>query len=726
MDTREIRTLIEGLAKKRRFRGIDTARLDRIFESASSRRDAFDYDAALARIKAEAAREPVPAQTSAPARKPVRLKWKILVPALVPALMLVALTFYAVRGRNAAPQGEVKAVCRFVYGDAHLERNGTRTALESGRELASGDVVATGARGLAEIHVGADTIVRVREGSRLSITEILRRDGHLAFSADLPSGTALFNFKRFSKGDSASVRTPTSVAGVRGTTFGVSVGRNRDVRYEVLEGKISVKSRVDTGASPAVSREIEQRIEEAAVVVESGGICTVDAAAAARLERDLKIALASQEPAAKIGEIVKAGSPVRVDDETPTMFAEMRSIESRPSAEAAAPRVFPLTVNVTPPGARVYLDGDFRGNGSLTLLTTEGRHRVEVKADGYLPGAVEETVDSNRSVVAVTLERDGGGLHVPGAWRGNGDSSSLSYIESRDMLVNVTTKKKVEAVSRGRILWSRSLASPVSSDPVWDGDSLYLATNNEKIISLSLGNGAMRWERPIKGILLFGSGIEYHNGLLFAGTSRGFLYCFDSAGRLRWESKFDGGIFSSPVVSRRKLYVTVQDGNLYKVDIATGAIEEQVNVGKVIGTSRIIEGPKLYLANYSGEVISYDHERGAIDWKYNTGRRLIVNTLFDRGSLYVFNIEGDIFKLDQAGRLEWKAALGGQIRVNPAIYDHAIYTIAGRVLYQVDGEKGQVRWSYVMQSNPTTGVTVTRRNILFGTEEKGLVVLHRD
>ncbi len=726
MDTREIRTIIEGLAKKRRFRGIDTARLERIFERAGSRRDAFDYDAALSRIKAEAAREPVPARSSAPSRKPFQLKWKILVPALVPALMLLAIAFFAVRGRIPAPQGEVKAVCRFVYGDAHLERSGTRTLLESGRELESGDVVATGARGLAEIHVGTDTIVRVREGSRLAIAEIQRRDGRLAFSADLPSGTALFNFKRFSKGDSASVRTPTSVAGVRGTTFGVSVGRNSDVRYEVLEGKIRVKSRVDTVASTPAGREVEKRLEEAAVVVESGGICTVDAAAAARLERELKSAVASQAPAERIGEIVKAESPVRVGDETPTMFAEMRSIERRSQEEAAGPRVFPLTINVTPPRARVYLDGDFRGDGPLTVLTTEGRHRVEVKADGFAAKEVEETVGSNRNVITVALERDGGGLNAPGAWRGNGESSSLSYIESRDMLVNVTTKMKVEAVSRGRVLWSRSLASPVSSDPVWNGDSLYLATSNEKIISLSLGNGAVRWERPIKGILLFGSGIEYHNGLLFAGTSRGFLYCFDSAGRMRWETKFDGGIFSSPVVSRHKLYVTVQDGNLYKVDIASGAVEGQVNVGKVIGTSRIIEGPKLYLANYSGEVISYDHERGAVDWKYNTGRRLIVNTLFDRGSLYVFNIEGDIFKLDQAGRLAWKTELGGQIRVNPAIYDHAIYAIAGRVLYQVDGEKGQVRWSYVMQSNPTTGVTVTRRNILFGTEEKGLVVLHRD
>ncbi len=726
MDIREIRTLIEGLAKKRRFRGIDTARLEQIFKSASMQRDAFDYDAALARIKARAAREPVTAKASAPARNTVTMKWKKLVPALAPALMLVALTFYAVRGRIAAPQGEVRAVCRFVYGDVSLTRNGTRTALASGSELASGDVVATGPRGLAEIHVGADTIVRIREGSMLAIAELQRRDGRLAFSVDLPSGTALFNFKRFSKGDSASVRTPTSVAGVRGTTFGVSVGRNSDVRYEVLEGKIRVKSRVDTGASPALGREVEHLIEEAAVVVEAGGICTVDAAAAARLERELKAAVASQAPSARIGQIVKDGSPVRVDAETPTMFAEMRSLEGRSPEEAAAPRVFPLTIRVAPAHASVYLDGDFRGEGPLTVLTTEGRHRVEARADGYLPGAVEETVDSNRSVVAVTLERADNEIRTPGAWRGNGDSSSLSYIESRNLLINITTKRKVEAVSGGRIVWSRTLASPASSDPVWDGDSLYLATGNEKIISLSLGNGAMRWERPIKGLLLFGSGLEYRNGLIFAGTSRGYLYCFDSAGRMRWETKFDGGIFSSPVVSRRKLYVTVQDGNLYRVDIASGAIEEQVNVGKVIGTSRIIEGPKLYLANYSGEVISYDHERGAIDWKYNTGRRLIVNTLFDRGSLYIFNIEGDIFKLDQAGRLLWKTELGGQIRVSPAIYDHAIYTIAGRVLYQVDGEKGQVRWSYVMQSNPTTGVTVTRRTVLFGTEEKGLVVLHRD
>ncbi len=78
------------------------------------------------------------------------------------------------------------------------------------------------------------------------------------------------------------MRTPTSVAGVRGTSFGVSVSENRDVRYEVLEGKIRVHGRIALdaeGPRDEAAREVlagvERRLAERAVAVEANEVCEV-------------------------------------------------------------------------------------------------------------------------------------------------------------------------------------------------------------------------------------------------------------------------------------------------------------------------------------------------------------------------------------------------------------------------------------------------------------------
>ncbi|WP_437589081.1 PEGA domain-containing protein [Sorangium sp. So ce1000] len=66
-----------------------------------------------------------------------------------------------------------------------------------------------------------------------------------------------------------------------------------------------------------------------------------------------------------------------------------------------------LRVNPTPPGASVWINSVNVGNGVWLGRLKKGQHHVEVKADGFVTGARDVTLDSGeREVVTLQLERD--------------------------------------------------------------------------------------------------------------------------------------------------------------------------------------------------------------------------------------------------------------------------------------------------------------------------------
>ncbi|HON79117.1 MAG TPA: PQQ-binding-like beta-propeller repeat protein, partial [Spirochaetota bacterium] len=137
-------------------------------------------------------------------------------------------------------------------------------------------------------------------------------------------------------------------------------------------------------------------------------------------------------------------------------------------------------------------------------------------------------------------------------------------------------------------------------------------------------------------------------------------------------------------------------------------------------------GDRLYLANYNGEVICYNHVRDTVEWRYATGGNVIIATLLDGDRLYVINAGGTIYNLTTGGSLRWKTELGSSIKADPVIRGGNMYAVTERVLYMIDTESGNVKWSYVMEHFPATGVTISDNNLYVGTEKNGIIVLRKD
>lgn len=127
----------------------------------------------------------------------------------------------------------------YVAGDVWVEQEGSRTPADFGMELETGDRVVTGSDGTAVVTVREGAQIKLRESTAVVI-------GGETTSVDLQSGGIFARVQRAATGGARefSVRTPTVVAGVRGTEFFVAYGRTieelADVWLCVNEGSVEV------------------------------------------------------------------------------------------------------------------------------------------------------------------------------------------------------------------------------------------------------------------------------------------------------------------------------------------------------------------------------------------------------------------------------------------------------------------------------------------------------
>ncbi|MFW5688714.1 MAG: FecR family protein [bacterium] len=129
----------------------------------------------------------------------------------------------------------------YVEGDVWVESAGARTFADFGSPVARGDLVITGADGVAVVTVAEGSQIKLRENTVVEISRLVDRA-----SVDLRQGGIFARVSREIAGSRRGfqVTTPTVVAGVRGTRFFVAYGRTIESRPDlwlcVNEGSVEV------------------------------------------------------------------------------------------------------------------------------------------------------------------------------------------------------------------------------------------------------------------------------------------------------------------------------------------------------------------------------------------------------------------------------------------------------------------------------------------------------
>ena len=133
------------------------------------------------------------------------------------------------------PENEFSFKIQFFVGDVKVVRADGEASAKQGEQLNIDDVLVTGSKSSADILYGASGVIRVNEKSKILIAAIADDKGNDTV-LDMEQGKVFAAFTKL-KGTKFSVKTPTVVASVRGTSFSVESDKS-GAKVSVLKGTV--------------------------------------------------------------------------------------------------------------------------------------------------------------------------------------------------------------------------------------------------------------------------------------------------------------------------------------------------------------------------------------------------------------------------------------------------------------------------------------------------------
>ena len=154
-------------------------------------------------------------------------------------VIIFIMTALALMGSCSGEKVDEYAMVTFMLGNV-LRNN---AALEIGDILKEKDVIKTEDESFCDVRIGG-SIIRIKEKSSVTMTNLIRNENQEDTTLGLSVGKMLCKPKKLLKSEKFVVKTPTAVAGVRGTNFIIEADKNKTTRIKVFQGKVKVAKRV--------------------------------------------------------------------------------------------------------------------------------------------------------------------------------------------------------------------------------------------------------------------------------------------------------------------------------------------------------------------------------------------------------------------------------------------------------------------------------------------------
>jgi outer membrane protein assembly factor BamB len=173
--------------------------------------------------------------------------------------------------------------------------------------------------------------------------------------------------------------------------------------------------------------------------------------------------------------------------------------------------------------------------------------------------------------------------------------------------------------------------------------------------------GISMWSGESTGAhgILFGGGVSFDNGRLYATSGLGDVEALDAAtGKSIWRVRPAGPLRGSPTVANDNVYVITQDNQLFALNPADGTVRWNVagtfETAGVFGVAAPSAAQGTVVAGYSsGELAAYRYENGRTVWQDALTRTSIstaVATISDIDASPVID-QGRVYALGQGGRM---------------------------------------------------------------------------
>ena len=210
----------------------------------------------------------------------------------------------------------------------------------------------------------------------------------------------------------------------------------------------------------------------------------------------------------------------------------------------------------------------------------------------------------------------------------------------------------------GNFLWAKHIGGALWSQPVSDGNLLYITSLDHYLYAFDMQKKEVVWNVDLGGAILGAVSLD-SNGQLYLGSFDAALTAIDSKSHeLVWETPIKGWLWDAPALDADTLYVGDLEGYFHAINTTDGSENWdafQPN-GPIIG-SPLITDDFVVIGTESGNAYAIDSE-GSIIWQQLIGGQLYTNPV-QGGELLIFapmETETDvaIVALDLDGKQVWQ------------------------------------------------------------------------
>ena len=282
----------------------------------------------------------------------------------------------------------------------------------------------------------------------------------------------------------------------------------------------------------------------------------------------------------------------------------------------------------------------------------------------------------------------------------------------------VTTENLTAPLS---LLW-RHTTSQAKNNPASAvfGDSTVYFVSGGFVYAVKSSDGTVKWQYPsgAKSSTFFATTPALSGGALYLTDDNGGVYKLDgTTGREVWTRKLDGAIRSAPIVSGGAVYFGSGNSHCYALNADTGGIVWDEKTDGAITTSPTITGGLVVFASGDNNVYSLSARTGKKAWSLAfDADPSTLPLVFDGTTLYV--TAGDtIYGLDPSNRAQRsKLTLPTNLLQPPTISRDSIYAITQtNVLYALT-LAGRSRWHVTLNGAATAPPLLAGNLLLIGTQ----------
>ncbi len=280
------------------------------------------------------------------------------------------------------------------------------------------------------------------------------------------------------------------------------------------------------------------------------------------------------------------------------------------------------------------------------------------------------------------------------------------------------------------------------------GGTLFVGSNEGRLVALNLSDESRLWSEPLKqvsqggifgcspamgggcgagsaGVAIYGTPVVYGELVYIAGYN-GKIYAYNTEGlALRWVypredylEPFVGGL----VAADGKLYIGSENGKVYALDTATGDNLWEFQTGDKIWGTLAVYGDTLYIGSFDKKLYALNTADGSKKWEFAAEGSIIATPLVYNDVVYIGSFDRHMYALNAFdGSLKWKFMGENWFWAEPVVVNEVIYApcLDGNV-YALKVATGAKLNGYALESPVSSRPVVVDDSVIIATR-KGVI-----